>query len=109
VTFNCGGEHTILANTMVLDDGTNVTIDGGGVITLSGEELRQIFIVSAGAHLTLNRITLRDGNWPRGGALVVYGQATLNDSVVRNSQAPVGSAMAAMDWAAPSPWKTAVR
>ena len=88
VTFNCGGEHTILANTMVLDDGTNVTIDGGGVITLSGEELRQIFIVSAGAHLTLNRITLRDGNWPRGGALVVYGQATLNDSAVRNSQAP---------------------
>lgn len=89
VTFNCGGAHTILANTMVIDAGNTVIVDGEGVITISGEGLRQIFIVNAGASLTLNNITLSDGNWPgRGGALVVYGQATLNNSTVRDSQAP---------------------
>jgi len=45
---------------MVLDAGANVTIDGDGLITISGEELRQIFIVSTGA--SLNNIRLRDGN-----------------------------------------------
>lgn len=89
VTFNCGGAHTIVANTMVVDAGNTVVVDGDGIITISGEGLRQIFIVNAGASLTLNDITLSDGNWPgRGGALVVYGQATLNNSTVRDSQSP---------------------
>ncbi len=89
VTFNCGGAHTILANTMVIDAGNTVVVDGGDLITISGEGLRQIFIVSAGASLTLNNVTLSDGNWPgRGGAIVVYGQATLNNSTVRDSQSP---------------------
>ena len=55
VTFDCGGAHTILANTMVVDSGLNVVVDGGGLITVSGEELRQLFIVNAGASLTLTR------------------------------------------------------
>lgn len=89
ITFDCGGEHTILANTMVIEGGANVTIDGGGLITISGEDLRQIFIVNAGANLTLNNIVLSNGVWPgRGGAMVVYGQAELNNSTVRNSQSP---------------------
>lgn len=87
VTFDCGGVHTILANTMVVDSGLNVVVDGGGLITVSGEELRQLFIVNAGASLTLNNITLSNGNWPgRGGAVAVYGEVTLNNSTVRNSQ-----------------------
>lgn len=89
ITFNCGGEHTILANTMVIEAGNHVTLDGGGLITVSGEDLRQIFIVNAGANLTLNNIVLSNGAWPgRGGAMVVYGQAELNNSTVRNSQSP---------------------
>lgn len=92
VTFNCGGAHTILANTMVVDTGNTVVVDGGGLITISGEDLRQIFIVSAGASLTLNNITLSNGNWPgRGGAIVVYGSVTLNNSTVRDSQSPCGA------------------
>ena len=89
VTFDCGGAHTILANTMVVDSALTVVVDGGGLITISGEDLRQIFIVNAGASLTLNNITLSDGNWPgRGGAVVVYGNVTLNNSTVRDSFAP---------------------
>lgn len=92
VTFNCGGAHTILANTMVVDVGNTVVVDGGGLITISGEGLRQIFIISAGASLTLNNITLSNGNWPgRGGAIDVYGSVALNNSTVRDSQSPCGA------------------
>ncbi len=91
VTFDCGGAHTILANTMVLGAGTTTVVDGGGLITISGEDLRQIFIVNEGASLTLNNVTLADGAWSgNGGAAVVYGALTLNNSTVRDSQATCG-------------------
>ncbi len=91
VTFNCGGAHTILANTMVLAAGTTTVVDGGGLITISGEGLRQIFIVNGGASLTLNHVTLTGGAWSgNGGAVVVYGALTLNNSTVRDSQATCG-------------------
>ena len=87
VTFACGGPHTILANTMVVPAGTTTVLDGAGIITISGEDLRQIFIISEGASLTLNNITLEHGNWPgRGGAAVTYGTLTLNRSTVRDSR-----------------------
>ena len=91
VTFDCGGAHTILANTMVIGAGTTTLVDGGGLITISGESLRQIFIVNEGASLTLDNVTLTDGAWSgNGGAVVVYGALTLNNSTVRNSRATCG-------------------
>jgi|GEM_PF-845907 len=87
VTFNCGGAHTIIANTMMVVAGNAVVIDGGGVISISGDDLRQIFIVEAGASLTLNNVTLAHGSWPgRGGAVVTYGALTITNSTVRDSQ-----------------------
>ena len=92
VTFNCGGAHTILANTMVVGEGTTTVVDGGGLITISGEESRQLFIVNEGATLTLNQVTLANGAWGgNGGAVVVYGTLTLNNSTVRDSQASCGA------------------
>ena len=88
VTFNCGGAHTIIANTMYLGSGVTTVIDGGDLITISGEDLRQLFIVDVGASLTLNNIVLSNGHWDgNGGALVVYGAAALNRSTVRDSRA----------------------
>ncbi len=86
VTFNCGAAaHTILSNTYVIS--VNTIVDGGGKITLDGENLRQHFIVNAGASLTLRNLNLNRGNAGQGGsinnsgALIVVNVAFNNNSV----------------------------
>src|SRR5690242_10536785 len=71
ITFNCGPDSiTIAANTMVIANGIDVTLEGADLITLDGESARQLFVVNAGASLTLNHITLARGNWfGNGGAI----------------------------------------
>ena len=59
VDFNCGEATIIVGSTKVIASDT--TIDGGGQITLSGGDARQIFSVAANATLTLRNITLIDG------------------------------------------------
>jgi predicted outer membrane repeat protein len=76
VSFNCGEEpHTILANTYVIANDT--TILGNNKITLNGENLRQIFIVDNEATLTLQDITLLDGESTPGGCISVNTNSTL--------------------------------
>jgi hypothetical protein len=87
VTFNCGLDPlTIIVDTYVI--AANTTIDGGGLITLSGENLRQIFIVQDNASLELHNVVVADGRWDgNGGAITSYGKLVLNGSTVRNSSA----------------------
>ncbi len=74
IDFDCGPNPvTMYVNTNVTDQ--NVTINGGGLITLSGEDLRQIFIVQNGGFLTLNDIHLIDGFGVLGGAVKIENQA----------------------------------
>ncbi len=40
----------------------SVTIDGGGLITLSGQGSTQVFLVDSGAQATLRGLTIEDGN-----------------------------------------------
>ena len=64
VTFNCGpAPHTILITT-TKNITRNTTIDGGGLISLSGGETRPINVVS-GATLNLANITIRDTSTTR--------------------------------------------
>jgi hypothetical protein len=61
VTFSCGGAHTItMGSQLTISDDT--TIDGGGEITLSGGNGTRILAVAPNVTLTLQNITLRDGN-----------------------------------------------
>ncbi|RLT43494.1 MAG: hypothetical protein DWI57_04260 [Chloroflexi bacterium] len=87
VTFNCGPDPlTIAVNTMVI--GNSVRVDGGSLITLSGEGLRQIFIVNSGASLFLKNISLTDGYWDgNGGAIANYGNLVVQNSFIYNSVA----------------------
>ena len=41
--------------------GATSVVDGGGLVALSGENLRQMFIVTIGGDLTLRNIFLVDG------------------------------------------------
>lgn len=85
VTFNCGAAaHVLLSNTNVIGAGITLIIDGNGKITLDGEDLRQLFIVSNGADLTLRNITLTGGGEFEGGAIRIAtnGAVSLYKSVV---------------------------
>jgi predicted outer membrane repeat protein len=76
VTFRCGDSpHTIAANTYVIQDDT--TILGDNKITLSGENLRQLFIVNNDVTLTLRDIVLLDGEFSSGGCISVNISGTL--------------------------------
>lgn len=76
VTFNCGANpHTITADTYVIQDDT--VIDGGGRITLDGEDLRQLFIVNNDVTLTLLNMILLDGEFGSGGCISIDTAGTL--------------------------------
>lgn len=82
ITFNCGDAPVVIpVNTNATDK--TVTIDGGGLVTLSGEDARQIFFLFGSANLTLSNITLVDGAGFAGAAISVstaQASATINNS-----------------------------
>ena len=86
IAFDCGPDPvTIFVNTNVTSQ--QVTVNGDGLVTLSGEELRQIFYVMGTGDLTLNDLVLFDGEAGQGGAIYIEPQATvtLNSSFVTSN------------------------
>jgi predicted outer membrane repeat protein len=69
VTFNCGGPATIILS-VEQDIQLDTTIDGGGLITLSGGDTTRLFFSDGGVRLTISNIILRDGGSPVGGGLI---------------------------------------
>lgn len=84
ITFNCGGPATIVLTTqkVIL---VNTVIDGGGLITLSGNDTSRLFFVSGGYTFLARHITLTHGRSPVGGALVESAGAHLHFDDVRLS------------------------
>ena len=104
-----GGKITFgLAGTVYLQLGylpvitSNVTIDGGNKVTISGNnDDGRIFIVNSGATFTLNKITVRDGycSTGDGGALLSYGKLYVNNSkLIYNRTSPSWSGSAIHNW-----------
>lgn len=58
--FDCGGEHTITLGSSLFV-GTSMTIDGGGVITLSGGGAVRVIELDHYLDFVLQRITIADG------------------------------------------------
>src|SRR2546428_1778165 len=63
ITFNCGGTPAPATITIEQSGGFNVpgnfyTIDGGNIITLTGEDVCRLFNLSPGGALTLSNILL---------------------------------------------------
>ena len=68
ITFACGPAAVVMpVNTNATDQ--TVVVDGGNLVSLSGEDLRQIFLVFGDGDLTLKNITLVDGNGFNGAAI----------------------------------------
>lgn len=76
VTFDCGpATAAIIVTTQVITGST--TVDGGGLIALDGENLRQLFLVLNGGSLVLQNITLQNGSFGDGGTAFVAQGGTL--------------------------------
>ncbi len=88
VDFNCGPDPVVMTvdTTVVYQQ---ATVNGNGLITLSGEDLRQIFYVMTAGNLTLNDIELKDGSAGNGGAIYVEppSTVTLNRTSISSSHA----------------------
>lgn len=86
ITFNCGPDPlTLYVDEMTV--ATAATVDGGGLITLSGEEERRPFLVNTGASLTLRNIVVADGRADSpGGAVWNQGTLLIQNSTLKNNQ-----------------------
>jgi len=86
ITFDCGAALIYLSSEIGIS--TNTTIDGGGQVTLSGDNELQLFAINQGASLTLRNIILTDGFSPEdGGAIYNAGSLALENSTIRASHA----------------------
>jgi hypothetical protein len=85
VTFDCGTALIHLSNTKLIN--TETTIDGGGQVTLSGDNVSRLFSVSSGVSLTLRNIVLTNGfSSGDGGAIYNSGAVVLENSTIRDSE-----------------------
>ena len=96
VTFGCSGTIT-LTSTIALNQ--NVTIDGSGQsVTISGGGSVQVFSVSSNANVTLNLLTIANGNNPfipnsfdgsggAGGGIENNGTLTVSNSTLSGNHA----------------------
>src|SRR5262249_54864472 len=83
ITFNCGAAPKTITFSMQKLTFGDTTIDGGGLITLSGGGTTRLFGVPTGARLTLKNIVLEDGNPGAyaGGAVYNFGGTLVLDHV----------------------------
>jgi len=91
ISFACGAAPvTITTGQLTIATGQAVTIDGGGLVTLSGGSTNRLFRVQSGATLALQRLVLTDGNAGNdyGGAIYVDtgGVLAVEQSTIRNSR-----------------------
>lgn len=89
ISFNCGGEATIIFTEQKNIAAQLLIINGGGEITLSGGNTNRLFYVVEG-NLELRGITLANGYVPgHGGAIYAANNTSvyLLDSTIRNSRA----------------------
>jgi len=69
VTFNCGGSATITV-TATKSIYLNTSIDGGGLITISGGNSKGVFLVSAGGvDFSVQNLTIANGKGNNAGAI----------------------------------------
>ena len=91
VTFNCGTATIVLSSTKTITSDT--TIDGGGAITLSGNNALRLFIVNNGVSLTIKNLTLENasgtGNLD-GGAIRSLGSLIVSSSTFTGNMNPPG-------------------
>ena len=92
-TFDCSGPTVIVTSaTKGLASPTTVTLDGGGLLTISGGGTHRVFNVATGASLRLENLTVTNGfaSAGDGGAITNSGTLELFETTVSTSTAASG-------------------
>ena len=95
VTFNCGMEPVTIALTaekVITAETAKTTVDGAGLVTLSGGDAVRVFNVNEGAALEVQYLTVAngDGRTASGGGIYNEGTLTVTNSTLRDSSARYG-------------------
>lgn len=83
IKFNCGSQ-TITLTGGEININRNTTIDGGGKITLNGNGGSRLFNVNNGRLLTIQNITLTNGQAPNGAGILNNGTVQIINSTLSN-------------------------
>jgi hypothetical protein len=97
ITFNCGVSQLMMILTSVKNLSDGITIDGGGLITLSGNDATSIFQVSGS--VAIDNIVLTHGRGYGGGAIEVTNGAALtmtNSQILFNAADNAGGGLLVM-------------
>ena len=89
ITFSVSGTIT-LGSTLpnITAAGNALTLDGTGkTVTISGNNIVQVATVAVGASLTLNHLTIANGNFSDGGGITNYGTLTVTNSTFSSNSA----------------------
>lgn len=97
ITFACGGPATITV-TGTKTIAADTTIDGDGLITISGGHAVGVFFVASGVPFTIQDLTIADANadggggqgFAGGGGIFNQGTLTVTNSTFSGNSAPVG-------------------
>jgi CSLREA domain-containing protein len=83
-----------------ITDADGLTINGGGNVTVSGNDLYRILIIDGSVPLTLNQLTLTNANsgaLGNGGAIYNAGVLTVTNSIFTNNDGGLGGAIASAE------------
>jgi CSLREA domain-containing protein len=87
ITFDVSGTIELVNDLPPITNPAGLTIDGGGVVTVSGMDAHRPFGVAPGATLALENLTVTNGSAPHGGGIYSEGVLALNNGRVINNQA----------------------
>ncbi|MEJ2600662.1 MAG: choice-of-anchor Q domain-containing protein [Anaerolineales bacterium] len=94
ITFNVGGTIMLESSLPNIVDKNMLVIDGGDLVTVSGDNSGRVVYVEDLAQLTLENITVSDGSAPNAGAIYNSGTLTIvNSSFSNNSATDHGGGM----------------
>jgi hypothetical protein len=93
VRFNCGPNSVIITVTSTAQIAANTSIDGGGLVAISGGGMTGVFNVSDGVSLSLLDIIIRDGNAAGGGGILNQGFLQVDRVNFLNNMADAGGAI----------------
>jgi Domain of unknown function (DUF4347)/Bacterial Ig domain len=82
------GQTITLASQLLLTASDKTTIDGSGRnLTISGNAVTRVFLISGGATAELNSLTIANGQADDGAGVFNSGSLTISNSTIRNNKA----------------------